>query len=75
MCDVLGGLAGGVLRLAQPPESHRKAVNVPCWPRSGRVHAAHRAAIRRAQGSRDLVRRGHTASRSRVERLMCSSLI
>ena len=70
MCDVLGVSPAGYYAWRSRPESHRKAVNRALVAEIRRVHAAHRGRYGAPRVHATLRAEGHTASRSRVERLM-----
>jgi transposase InsO family protein len=70
MCDVLGVSPAGYYAWRSRPESHRKAVNCALLAEIRRVHAAHRGRYGAPRVHATLRAEGHTASRSRVERLM-----
>ena len=70
MCDVLGVSPAGYYAWRSRPESHRKAVNRALLAEIRRVHAAHRGRYGAPRVHATLRAEGHTASRSRVERLM-----
>jgi putative transposase len=70
MCDVLSVSPAGYYAWRSRPESHRKAVNRALLAEIRRVHAAHRGRYGAPRVHATLRAEGHTASRSRVERLM-----
>jgi len=70
MCDVLGVSPAGYYAWRSRPESHRKAVNRALLAEIRRGHAAHRGRYGAPRVHATLRAEGHTASRSRVERLM-----
>jgi serine/threonine-protein kinase len=70
MCDVLGVSPAGYYAWRGRPESHRKADNRALLAEIRRVHAAHRGRYGAPRVHATLRAEGHTASRSRVERLM-----
>jgi transposase InsO family protein len=70
MCDVLGVSPAGYYAWRSRPESHRKAVNRALLAEIRRVHATHRGRYGAPRVHATLRAEGHTASRSRVERLM-----
>jgi putative transposase len=70
MCDVLDVSPAGYYAWRSRPESHRKAVNRALLAEIRRVHAAHRGRYGAPRVHATLRAEGHTASRSRVERLM-----
>ena len=70
MCDVLGVSPARYYAWRSRPESHRKAVNLALLAEIRRVHAAHRGRYGAPRVHATLRAEGHTASRSRVERLM-----
>src|ERR1700724_4345828 len=70
MCDVLGVSPAGYYAWRSRPESHRKAVNRALLAEIRRGHAAHRGRYGAPRVHATLRAEGHTASRSRVARLM-----
>lgn len=70
MCDALGVSPSGYYAWRGRPESHRKADNRALLAEIRRVHAAHRGRYGAPRVHAALRAEGHTASRSRAERLM-----